>query len=279
MGPRSRRLDRGDAFPSRLAGWGALIALGINFITGPALHADIVTLTSQRDNTLYEDPDGSVSNGAGSAMFAGRNSAPADSVRRAVLAFDVAGAIPAGSTIQSVTLALSNSAANVDDAAVSLHRVLSDWGEGTSVASGGGGSGGPAATGDATWLHSHYDTEFWATPGGDFESLISATAIVGGPGDYTWTSTSQFVADVQMFLDEPSLNHGWILVGDESAPGTAKKFATREEASAGLHPVLTVTYLPVPEPSTILLACAGFLLTGREHRDRKRYSGASSPPT
>ena len=71
-----------------------------------------------------------------------------------------------------------------------LHRVLSDWGEGTSGAGGdplhmGGGGGSPATAGDATWLHTFFDTSFWANPGGDFSSTASAARSVDQPGFYT----------------------------------------------------------------------------------------------
>jgi hypothetical protein len=226
---------------------------------------DAIAIGTSRDNTLYEDETGSRSNGAGPAMFAGRNSQSTDSIRRAVLAFDVASAIPAGSTVESVTLTLSNSAANVDDEMIRLHRLLADWGEGSSTASGGGGSGGPAAPGDATWLHSFYDTEFWATAGGDFASSVSGSAVVGGPGTYTWASTPQLVADVQRFLDDPASSFGWVLLGNETAPSTAKRFATREEADPALRPVLTVSYTPVPEPGmlTLLLVWVSSAVTRR----------------
>ena len=64
----------------------------------PAL-ADVVTVPASRDNTLIEDPSGALSNGAGPSLFAGRTAQPRNSIRRAVIAFDIAGTIPAGSVI------------------------------------------------------------------------------------------------------------------------------------------------------------------------------------
>lgn len=251
--------SRGSSTGSFLALWCCIS------IMAPRAAGDITTLGSSKDNTLYEDAGGSRSNGAGTAMFAGRNSQATDSIRRAVISFDVAGALPAGATIDGVTLELSNSAANIGDQTLGIHRLLGDWGEGPSAAGGGGGSGGPAAPGDATWLHTFYDTDLWTTPGGDFDSVISAATIVGGPGTYTWASTAQLIADVQLFLDDPALNFGWIMLGNENEPGTAKKFATREESDPALQPVLTVDYTPVPEPRTLAMLLAAVLpaLVGR----------------
>ncbi len=67
--------------------------------------ATTVTLEPVKDNTLIESSSGSVSNGAGTNFFSGRTGQPQGSaIRRAVIAFDVSGSIPAGSTITSVTL-------------------------------------------------------------------------------------------------------------------------------------------------------------------------------
>ncbi len=205
--------------------------------------ADTAQIQASRDNTLYEDPAGSLSNGIGVGMFCGRNGS--GSARRALVRFDVAGAVPAGSTIDSVTLTLNVSQSISPDVSCSLHRVSADWGEGTSNSSTfGGGGGAPATTGDATWIHRFYNTEMWATSGGDFAAQASATRLVGGPGSYIWNSTPELVADVQAWLDAPATNFGWIVIGDESAIGTAKRFDTHEHTVAGVRPLLVVDFTP-----------------------------------
>ncbi|MEJ2086737.1 MAG: hypothetical protein P8Y44_13885, partial [Acidobacteriota bacterium] len=78
----------------------------------------------------------------------------------------------------------------------------------------------------------------------DFVATPSATEVVGGNGSYTWGSTAQMVADVQAWVDNPSSNFGWVLVGNEFTQPTAKSFDSRE---SGGGPVLEVTYnAPVP---------------------------------
>src|SRR5262249_37685622 len=101
--------------------------------------ADSVVIGASKDNTLYTDGTGRTSNGAGQYFFAGQSG----SVRRAVLAFDIAASIPAGSTIQSVQLTLHCSRAPVGAPPVgcTLNRLLADWGEGTSDAGDPGGAG------------------------------------------------------------------------------------------------------------------------------------------
>src|SRR5215472_10271094 len=207
--------------------------------------AAIIVINPSKDNTLYEyDPaEGDHSNGAGFHFFAGENAM--GELRRGVLAFDVAGAIPAGSTITAVSLTLNMSMTPAGLETVELHKLLADWGEGTSHAPMGEGDGAPATPNDATWRHRFFDTIFWTSEGGDFSATVSASQSVGGIGQYTWTS-AQMVADVQSWLDDPASNFGWLVLGDESAAATAKRFDTRESASP---PMLTIQYIPGPRVS------------------------------
>ena len=201
-----------------------------------------------KDNTLYQyfPAEGDLSNGAGLHFFAGENAM--SEIRRGVLAFDIAGSIPPGSTITAVSLSLNMSmTASGTPLTIELHKLLADWGEGTSHAPGGEGQGAPATPNDATWRHRFYDTIFWTTQGGDFSVVVSASQSVGPIGQYTWSS-AQMVTDVQSWLDNPATNFGWLVLGDESGPATAKRFDTRESASP---PVLTIQYTrtaPSPRP-------------------------------
>jgi spore coat protein A len=225
--------------------------------------ADSVTLGPVKDNTLYEpiqaDGYADVSDGVGPTMFTGRvkdakNQAGQVALRRAVLEFDVAGNVPAGATIDSVQLTLycdkvgTNTAYNV-----TLHRVTSEWGEGTSnTGNSQQGRGEPATTNDATWRHTFYSTQLWSTPGGDYSLTASATRSVGNTGSYTWGSTSGMVSDVQAWLNTPSQNHGWIVLSNESGTlQTTKRFATRENGTVNNRPKLVVNYTP----QTIQGAC------------------------
>lgn len=210
--------------------------------------AATISIMPNKDNTLYEfDPDdGDHSNGAGFHFFAGETAM--SELRRGVLAFDIAVSIPHGSIITSVTLSMNMSRTiSETPRIVELHKLLADWGEGTSHAPGEEGDGAPATTNDATWRHRFFDTIFWAMQGGDFSATVSASQVVGPVGQYTWSS-AQMVADVQSWLDNPSSNFGWLVLGDESTNATSKRFDTRESASP---PVLTIEYTrtaPAPRP-------------------------------
>lgn len=216
--------------------------------------ADVATVSAARDNTLLEDAEGDASNGAGPAFFAGRNGQGRTS--RALLAFDLAGVVPAGARIDSVILALEVSNAPDSSArSFSLHRVLRCWGEGTSSASGGGGA--PATPGDATWLHAFFPSDSWSLPGGDFLPAATATQIVGGVGPSAWSGPG-LVADVEAWLADPAANHGWLLRGDEGSPSTARRFDSREAVLPAHGPTLTIQYSR-PDPTAPLPSSWGRL--------------------
>ncbi len=203
--------------------------------------SNVVSVQPLADTSIYEE-DGTVSNGAGSHLFAGTTD---DGFRRrGLLEFDVAAAVPAGSTIQSVTLTLYMSRSKANDETVTLHRVASRWGEGTSDAEGEEGKGAPATTNDATWTHRTWPSALWSTAGGDYLAAASASRLVGrqsGPVD--WTGAG-LVSDVQGWLDAPAQNFGWAIVGNEGASKTAKRFDTRENIDASRRPMLTIEFMP-----------------------------------
>ena len=222
------------------------IAATLGALAGSLARAGTVNINPSKDNTLYEyDPlDGDKSNALGLHFFAGETGMK--ELRRGVLAFDIAGNIPPGSTITAVSLSLNMSRAPTTNVyAMELHKLLADWGEGTSIASGEEGDGAPATPNDPTWRHRFFDTIFWNTQGGDFSPTASASQMVGGIGQYTWSS-AQMVADVQGWLDQPASNFGWLMLGDESIFLTAKRFDTRESANP---PVLAITYVPSGSPT------------------------------
>jgi len=204
-----------------------------------------VDLDASQDNTLYEDPNGTLSNGAGPNFFAGTSGQ--ERIHRGLLQFDVAGGIPEGATVTSATLTLYLSATFNDSISenIQLNRVQAAWGEGDSVAvggGGGGGGGGPAAVGDATWTHRFNPTETWTTPGGDFSGIASSTTSVLATGFYSWGSTANMVGDVQDWLDDPNTNFGWMLRGNETFSFTSKRFDSRENSTVSQRPVLTIEY-------------------------------------
>ncbi len=223
------------------------LTVGAVLLKTPFAAADVVSLAPVRDNTLYEDAAGARSNGAGEHFFAGRTGQSGADRRRGLVAFDVAAAVSAGSTIESVTLRLYMSRSRSGARSVEVRRALAASGEGTSDAGGEEGDGAPSTAGDATWLHTFYPDSFWSSPGGDFAATASAALTVSGTGFYSW-STTAMAADVQSWLDDPASDFGWVLVGAETAPGTAKRFDSRENPNTGRRPSLEITFTPPAGP-------------------------------
>lgn len=206
---------------------------------GPAA-AETAAIEASRDATLIEDSDGKLANGSGPAIFVGRTSQAKNSVRRALLYFDVVAVVPERAIIERVALTLFMSQSNPASREMALYRVQADWSEGLSSASGGGGA--PSGPGDVTWLHTLYDTEFWAHRGGHFIGRSSAELDVAGSGFYTWETTNHLVQDVRLWRSATERNFGWILIGDETTRRTAKSFASREFPDPAFRPILEVTY-------------------------------------
>jgi hypothetical protein len=246
----------------------AILPLLIVALYGTPAWGESITLTSQRDASLYES-SGTRSNGAGGVIFTGTNSS--SSPRRGLIWFDVASAIPAGATIDSVQLRLTVAGVaggGLDPFAYAtdIYRVSSNWGEGTqgagsNTAGSGQGFATPSDGTSATWTHAFLANQPWMTVGGDFANTPSATASVAGTvgSSFTWGSTAAMVADVQGWLDSPATNFGWMVLGEETEGQTFRSFHAREATNASLRPALSVSFTPVPEPSTLLLCATGAL--------------------
>ncbi|UCD34906.1 MAG: multicopper oxidase family protein [Nitrospiraceae bacterium] len=223
---------------------------GFTLSSADALAAT-VTINPVKDNTIAQGIDpGSGENfednssGACENVFAGVTNDGL--LRRSLLQFDIAGNVPAGSTINSVTLTMTvNRAGDNQDAAMFIHRVSKLWGEGTATCGPrGGGQGDPAGVGDATWLDAEFNITSWATAGGDY-GTASASAVVGsGNGSQgVWVSTANpaMIEDIQDWLDNPAANFGWILIGDEARNSTTRRFSSREGT---VPPALQIDFTP-----------------------------------
>jgi len=199
------------------------------------------TFASSRDNTLFEYAGADLSSGAGPTFFAGRTKQTQGSIRRGLIFFDLAGGgLPPNALVTKVTLQLHLSESNTGPQDITLHRLLANWGEGSSFSQ---GTGGVPTAGDATWRHTFYNTAFWTKPGGDFSSTASASALIADVEFYTWSSF-QMVMDVQDWLTAPATNFGWIVQGNEALSGTAKRFDSRENQTPANRPLLIIEYQP-----------------------------------
>lgn len=250
-----------------LPGLGFLSALLIPDVT----HAATVSLHPTADTTLQEAFSAD-NYGDGTSFTAGGRRQGGRT--RGLLLFDIAGNIPAGSTISSVSLTLS--VVGVPSGGINstfdLDRLSASWGEGNGSDHGGS----PAGPGQATWIN-RFGTSGspWTTAGGDFSSTVSASRAITGFGNFTFSSTSGLVADVQGWLNSPSTDFGWLLRSESELTGTTiRRFGSRN--SGANAPTLTITYTPVPEPGSTAILCLGAVVFLRRFRSRKSQSRFSS---
>ena len=129
--------------------------------------------------------------------------------------------------------------------------------------------------GDATWLHTDFDSAVWTVPGGDFNPFASAVTAVGSESlFYTWSGPG-LLDDLQYWLDNPALNYGWVIIGDELTAGSAKRFDSRErfdfdfDTGRRTAPILSIQYTVIPEPAAALLLAFGGLLVFSAPRNRR----------
>lgn len=192
-----------------------------------------------RDNTLYQSATGAFSNALGESVFIGVTAQ--GQLRRALLWFDVAAALPAGARVITAELRMEIVfSPALSPTPLFVHRPLLPWGEGTSYAiAGGGGQGAPSTPGDATWTHAIDPVLPWSSPGGDF--AVQPSAILELPVAGT---VRGFVdaGEVQQWLDQPSTNLGWLLkTAEASSVDRARRLESRE--SPGSPPQLRVSWL------------------------------------
>jgi hypothetical protein len=146
----------------------------------PVPGATTVVLTPDADTTLYFRGTQQVANGAGEFLFVG--STNGNEQRRALVHFDVAGALPAGATIASARLVLNVDRTKAQVEPASVHRVTARWTEGAAHATvSGQGSGTAPEDGDVTWLHRSWPDLLWANEGGDFTAQASADSNTVAP--------------------------------------------------------------------------------------------------
>jgi hypothetical protein len=207
-----------------------------------------IKLLADHDTTIYNVLPSDISNGHGQFIVAG-GATGAAATRRGLVSFDLISAeIPVGSTILDAVLTL-NLAGSIGGAAdVSVHRVTKAWGEAGSDAPGNEFDGATAHQFDATWHFSMFDGTAWANAGGDFAGP-SASVSVDSLGSYEWSS-GDLIADVQAWLDDSSVNFGWLIHGSETVENV-KAFNSRDSANPVLRPALEITYEEPVVPSIV----------------------------
>ncbi|MFG0330571.1 MAG: DNRLRE domain-containing protein [Phycisphaerales bacterium] len=200
-----------------------------------------------RDNTMFSEYS-TRSNGAGDHLFTG-NTLTGFS-RRALIRFDLTDLpLPPDAVLTAAELRLVVSRTRAFQPAVTVHRVLEDWGEGAEDASGPEGDGASAQVGSATWTDNFYTLSAWGASGGTFDATPSASSIGVFSGNPMIWNGPNMLADVQAWIDDPPSNFGWIVVGDESGTQTAVRFYSADNDESAIReqfPRLTLQYASGP---------------------------------
>lgn len=231
-----------------MSGWTRICALLLGGL--PLLHGASVTLYPVADASLAQ---AFPSNNLGAQLFLTAGTTQTYLTNRALLRFDPAAQIPAGSKIISAQLVVVVTAQPSDGytpTGFGLYRMRTNWVEGTK-------SGYPPALGSAAgtnetcWAARLAHVQPWTAAGGattnDFAPAPSTQEYIYGKADspYTFRTSAAAVADLQDWLDRPAENFGWMLKPlDEAANFTARRFAAREDADQA--PALQVVYLVPP---------------------------------
>lgn len=210
-----------------------LVSLG-GIQTAQALLTSLVPLadTYMRDGTASD-----LNFGDDTVILAGVSKVSNRPQNRGLLEFDFAD-IPTNATITNVTLNTVIFRENVGPVDCHLNRVLEEWDEH-----------------QTTW-NNRLDSTPWhlggCEGGTDYVSTPSVTAEID---DGVFSST-EMIGDVQLWLNSPAMNFGWILIADGDLDGdddsvmdrlgTGKEVNSRE---SGYPPTLTVEYTLSPPPA------------------------------
>jgi hypothetical protein len=223
-----------------------VVALWV-WLGSASVWADTALLAPSADTALLENFS---TNNFGGQTWLNAGTTQNYTRNRGLLRFDVAGRLPARARIRAASLTVEVVRSPVDGDTPStfdLHRLLRDWGEGRQQ-----GEppllGAPAELGECNWTHRFALTpETWAEPGGkaglDYATDLSADTFVYGVNfsPYVFESTSNLVADVQLWQRQPERNFGWMLkTRAETDNFSARRFASREDSFRA--PILAIEY-------------------------------------
>jgi hypothetical protein len=196
-----------------------------------------VEVTATMDNTIFKDTE--LSNGAGQYVFTGTTRQGV--TKRALVMFDLNSKLPEDAMVDSAQLILVPSKVKPASTDIKIYRVATEWGEGSSEAEDGDGKGDTPTKNDATWTFSKFNTDRWVKKGGDFAVLSSDTTTVT-LGEDAIFSSSAITEDVKFWLENPTMNFGWIFIGDEANSSTSVKFVSKDHTDNSLWPTLKIYY-------------------------------------
>lgn len=187
---------------------------------------DTLSLEPSRDITIIEDG----SDGGGTSIYIATGVDSNGDRQRTLLAFDDLSGIPDDMTVLEASLTVFVNLTQSSEVPVELYRLTADWGEN-----------------EARWGR-RTASQKWSTAGGDFAPNASTqTQMAGEDRFYTFQSTSDLVADIEFWRENPNQNFGWIMVAAEPQGETFKRMASSEMGSAVFRPELAITFGPAPQ--------------------------------
>ncbi|MEY4387138.1 MAG: hypothetical protein RLY20_2421 [Verrucomicrobiota bacterium] len=243
---------------------GILLAAGL--VGAGGIRAATLTLTASADASLMQVAP---TNSNGGQTFFTAGTTQNGPLTRGLVRFDLS-ALPTNAQITAASVVLTVVHVPAEPGATapfSLHRMLKNWGEGTNVGVQNVGQGIPAQLGDATWTYANFNTNSWAAAGGkpgtDFFDFGSASQVVYDtvPTAYTFGPTTELAGDVELWLQNPALNFGWMLICDEEATiFTARRWGSRENVTPDYRPQLVLEYLIPPVITRAEMSGANLLI-------------------
>ena len=185
-------------------------------------------------------------------LFVGDTTTSGDYLRSA-LAFDLSAPALSGATINSATLTFyvrsSDSSSQNTSITLNLHELSSSF-----------------TNAGVTW-NSRDGTNSWLTPGGDFGGILATAS--GNPRAAAGTAVS-FTSATFASAVEDAIGSTFYLLAKSSVEENTNRnlfqFTSTRDSNTSRHPVLTIDYTPVPEPSTAIFGGLGFLALLRRRR-------------
>ncbi|GBE57917.1 disaggregatase related repeat protein [bacterium BMS3Abin01] len=164
---------------------------------------------------------------------------------RCNLRFDLS-AIPTGSTINSATLSLYQAGqGDTSTPTMDVHYLTRDWTEGT---------GYWTQSGDGATWNTYDGSSSWASPGGDFNATVSASAVAPA-ATAVWVDWD-LAALTQSWVNGTVTNRGMIIKKDVENPAESdvKLFYSSDfSADPSLRPKLVIEYVPAPGSITVTI--------------------------
>jgi hypothetical protein len=185
---------------------------------------------------------------------------------RSLIKFDIAGNIPSNATITSAALTLTvvDVPATPANSIFDMRAVLLNWSET-----------------DATWTNRLIATP-WSVLGGaigvDFSNKISQTNFFGNAtGLSTFVSSSNLVADVQNWLQNPDANFGWVIISElQGTPFTQRTFASREDTANAATLLVQYTVPALPPTITVISTTNGIFKFSFNAETNRAYAVQST---